>query len=210
MAFGFFMNMEKLALTIAQKHIDQMSESNVDQNDPPFFAEDALLNNLENGFVAITQMSCFIESFLNTIMNSCMGCEDETLLKCNVNEKIAMIFLYYKRRFDDVKSRNCWEIFRKTARVRNEMIHFKKTYIGVGSDIPSFTLSGEYVADFFTRGNMQKMLAGHVELAKRIADELGLEIFEDINIFECDARDGLVNYVYDSSETYIDETRFEE
>ena len=197
MAFDYYMNMEKLVLKVAQTHIDWMFDSNIDPDDPPFLLEDIFLHNLENGFVAITQMSCFIESFLNTIMNSCMHCEDEALLKCTINEKISMIFLYYRKSFAGIKSTHCWEAFRKVTKVRNEMIHFKKTYLGVAGELPDFSLAGERVSEFFTKGNMQKLMDKHIELAKAIATELGLCIFDDVEVFHCDGMSLFVNYVYD-------------
>ena len=39
---------------------------------------------------------------------------------------------------------------------------------------------------------------------------LRLKIFENINIIECDCRDGLVNYVYNENAIEIDESRFDE
>ena len=151
MAFGFYMNMEKLSINIAQKHIDLMTDDNVDVVNDPFLDENKLLNNIENGFVVITQMSCYIESFLNTIINSCIGYDDETLLKCSIKEKIDIIFLHYGKSFNGIKSKHCWEQFSKTTKVRNGMIHFKKTYVGDGTGIPNFQLCGEKVADFFTK-----------------------------------------------------------
>ena len=210
MAFGFYMNMERLSINIAHRHVDLMTNDNIDTENDPFLDEKKLLNNIENGFVAITQMSCYIESFLNTIINSCIGYDDEILLKCSIKEKIDIIFLHYGKCFKNIKSQHCWELFNKTTKVRNGMIHFKKTYVGDGSGIPDFQLCGERVAEFFTKENIKILLEGHIELAKSIASELSLQIFEKINVFECDGRDGLVNYVFDETILYIDESRFQE
>ena len=104
MAFGFYMNMERLSINIAQRHVDLMTNDNIDTENDPFLDEKKLLNNIENGFVAITQMSCYIESFLNTIINSCIGYDDEILLKCSIKEKIDIIFLHYGKCFKNIKS----------------------------------------------------------------------------------------------------------
>lgn len=208
MAFGYFMNMEKLSLTIAEKHVLHMTNNNY--VDDCFLDTDKFVNNLENGFVVITQLSCFFESFLNTIINACINYEGETLLKCSVDEKIDIIFMHYQKNWNSIKGQNPWKIYKSTNKVRNEMIHFKKTHIGFGSGIPNFNLGGQRVAEFFTKDNMEKVYKGYVELAELIATALGLSIFKQINIFECDGRDGLVNYVCDANEIIdIDQTRFE-
>lgn len=61
MAFDFFMNMEKLSLTIAEKHVLYMTNDNY--MDSCFLDTEKLVNNLENGFVVITQLSCFLKVF---------------------------------------------------------------------------------------------------------------------------------------------------
>lgn len=208
MAFDFYMNMEKLAVTAAEKHIACMTDDNFFEGCDCFLDDDKLLNNMENGFVVITLLSCYVESFLNTVMNSCIGYQEEALLKCSVPEKLDIIFLYYGKDFSAIKSQNSWAAFRRVTKVRNEMIHFKKTFVGLGTGIPDFALAGEKVSAFFTRNNMEKLLAEHIKLAKAIASELGLKIYEQINVFECAGRDQLVNYVYDEDLCEIDETRF--
>jgi len=50
---------------------------------------------MKNGFVIITQLNVFFESFLNTILSSCMEYNGEKLLKCSIDEKIEMI--HYKK-----------------------------------------------------------------------------------------------------------------
>lgn len=203
MAFSYFMNMEKLSLSIAEKHIKCMTDNNFE--DDIVLNDEALINNLENGFVVITQLSCFFESFLNTIINSCMSYNGDTLLKCSVEEKMDLIFMYYKKDWAGIKGDNVWAIHKKTTKVRNGMIHYKRNYVGDGTGIPGYSFEGQEVADFFTKSNMKKMKQGYVQLAEIIAMELGLNICPDIEIFACDGMNDLVNYVYDPSLTEVDE-----
>lgn len=208
MAFGFFFNMEKLSLIIAENHIHNMTNNNYE--DDVFLDSRNLLINLENGFVALTQLNCYFESFLNTIINSCMHYDGEIILKCSIEEKLEIIFMHYERSYARIKSLHCWELYRTATSVRNEMIHFKKTYIGEGSWIPNFKLGKVFVAEYFTKDNIMKTYEGYVYLCHEIANVLGLEIFDKVDVFECDGRDGLTNYVFDVKYTNIDETRFEE
>ena len=208
MAFGNFMNMEKLSLTIAEKHIARMTGGNYDADDC-FLDMESLIPNIENGFVAITQLSCYFESFLNTIISTCMHYDGEVLLKCSVEEKLDLIFMHYQRDWKSLKGQAPWEIYRKATRVRNEMIHYKKTYIGEGTGIPDFKLGGQSAAEFFTQKSMKAVYDGYLKLSESIAAALGLTIFAEIGIFACDGRDGLVNYVYDVRETAVDPSRFE-
>lgn len=208
MAFGFFFNMEKLSLIIAENHINNMTNNNYE--DDVFLDSKNLLINLENGFVALTQLNCYFESFLNTIINSCMNYDGEIILKCSIEEKLEIIFMHYEKNYASIKSLHCWELHRTATNVRNEMIHFKKTYIGQGSWIPNFKLGKVFVAEYFTKDNIMKTYEGYVSLCHEIAQVLGLKIFDKVDVFECDGRDGLTNYVFDAKYTNVDESRFEE
>lgn len=207
MAFGYFMNMEKLTLEIVENHICLMTDDNYEFE--PFLDINKLTNNIKNGFVIITQLNCFIESFLNTIISSCMNYNGEVLLKCNIEEKMDLIFMYYKKSWEVIRGQNPWSMYKKMTKVRNEMIHFKKTYIGEGTGIPDFQIGGQYVAKFFTQRNMNLLRDEHIKLAELIAETIGLSTYNEGNIFECDGRDGLVNYVYDKNIINVDGSRFE-
>ncbi len=209
MSFSYFLNMEKLTISIAEKHIRQMTNDNLLCDADVFIDENKLLNNLENGFIAITQMNCYIESFLNTILNSCIGYNEEDLLKCNIQEKIDIIFLYYGKNFSSIKSQHFWALYKKTTKVRNSLIHFKKTFIGNGTEIPKFDIGSEPVHSFFTRNNMDLLLQAHIRLAHTIAKELDLYIFDNVEVFECYGREGLTNYVVEKDNTLVCESRFE-
>lgn len=208
MAFEYFMNMERIALDIAKEHIDNMTSDNME--DDILLDEDKLKNNIKNGFIVITQLITFMESYLNTILNTCVEYNGIELLKSSIDEKLEIIFLYYKKDLSKIKSQHYWECFRKILKVRNEMIHYKITSIGMSTGIPNFSFAGIEVKSFFTKQYMQEATDKIIILGDIIANELNLHIFHTINIFECDGRDGLVNYVYDREKTNIDESRFEE
>lgn len=208
MAFGFYFNMEPLALNIAQKHIKQMTNNNRIKGNDLFLDDEKLLNNIENGFVALTQLSCYLESFLNTILSSCMNYQGETLLKSNIQEKIEIIYMYYKKDWNNLKSLHCWEIYRGATNVRNEMIHYKKAFIGDASGVPDFKIGKKEASVYFTKDNLEDVYKNYVIFCETVANHLDLKLFSDVDIFSCDGRDGLVRYVYNPLTTDIDETRF--
>ena len=208
MAFEYFMNMERISIDIAKEHLEKMTNDNME--DDVFLYEDKLKNNIKNGFIIITQLITFIECYLNTILNTCVEYSGKDLLKVSIDEKLEIIFLYYKKDFTKIKSMHYWECFRKILRVRNEMIHYKISSIGMGTGIPNFQFAGIEVKSFFTKQYMQEAIDKIITLGDLIANELNLQTFHKINIFECDGRDELVNYVYDAEKIEIDESRFEE
>lgn len=84
-------------------------------------------------------------------------------------------FMHYKKDWKEISGQHPWEIFRMTTKVRNEMIHFKKTFVGFGSYLPDFKLGGKMFLHFY-KTEYGKIYQGHIELAQLIAQELGLSI----------------------------------
>lgn len=195
MSFGYFFNMEILSLEIAKSHTQQMTNDNT--FDDIFLDEKKLVNNIKNGFIALTQLTTFFESFLNTILKKCLKYDNECLLKCSIEEKIEIIFMYYQKDFSIIKSQNVWYSYKTATKVRNSLIHFKKSELGNGTGVPKFKITNQNVEIFFTRKNLEIVTENVIQLANSIAHELELEISADISIFECDGKGDPVNYIHE-------------
>lgn len=198
MAFGHFMNMEILSLSIVENHIIHMTDDNFEQcEDLKLLDTEKLVNNISNGFVIITQLNCFFESFLSSILTMCMKYQGEILLKCSVKEKLDLIFMHYEKDLSLIYNSHLWDFVNKTTRIRNEMVHYKKSFLYDSTVIGDFKLGGSYVGEFFTQRNMEEMIGFHTQLADLIAKTLELKTNKNISIFECDAKDSNVSYIYD-------------
>ncbi|NMB32725.1 MAG: hypothetical protein GX992_00575 [Clostridium sp.] len=194
MAFTFYMSMEKLSLKIANEFSLQMTNDNF--ADDLFLDLEKTLNNIQNGFIVITQLNCFLESFLNTIILSCMEYDGNELLTRNIKTKMEIIFFWFGQKTSLIIGTHLWQTHKTITKVRNAMIHFKKSYIGEGGDIPDFCIANEKVSSFFTRMNMVSAIEHYKKLACEIATILGLKIFEDIEILGGDGTDDILTYVY--------------
>ncbi len=207
MAFGYYMNMEKMSLQIASEHIELMEENIQDMQICEFLDICKLISNIKNGFVVITQLITFVESFLNTIINTCMQENNELLLKMSIDEKLEIICLYYKVKSSQIKSIHYWGTLKTINKVRNELIHYKKSFICDCTAIQDFNIAGISVKEFFIKSNMDKIMEHIIQLGNHIAKVLGLTINKDVSIIECDARDGLVSYVFDDKIIDVDPSR---
>ena len=69
MSWALYMNMDVLAIEISKEHIELMTDDNFEKGDDVYLDEKVFLNNIKNGFIVITQLNCFIECFLNAILN---------------------------------------------------------------------------------------------------------------------------------------------
>ena len=207
MAFGYYMNMEKMSLEIAGEHIELMEENIQDMQICEFLDIDKLIRNIKDGFVVITHLITFVESFFNTIINTCMQENNELLLKMSIDEKLEIICLYYKVKSSQIKSIHYWGTFRTINKVRNELIHYTKSFICDCTAIQDFNIAGISVKEFFIKSNMDKIMEHIIQLGNHISKVLGLTINKDVSIIECDARDGLVSYVFDDKIIDVDPSR---
>jgi len=195
-----------MSLEIAKDHASNMTDSNYDTEIEPFLNENALKNNMKQGYVIVTSLYTFAESFLNTILRDCMLCRENLLKGLSLENKLEVIFLFYKVDLATLKSDSHYAILTKVTGIRNELIHYKKNYIGVGSGIPGFSIKKSDIADFFVKSNMENVIKAIISFADFVAEQLGLIVHKDVGIFCCDGRDDLVSYVYDPA---ITEARFE-
>jgi len=195
MAFHYYFNMEPLALRIAQTHINNMTNNNYIDGEDVFLDELKTINNLENGFVCLTQLSCYFESFLNTIITKCISYDGDVLLRCSIDEKLEIIYMHFNKDLLELKSSHFWQNYRQSTKVRNEMIHYKKTSIGWGGEIPQFKIGNQEVATYFTKDNMQNIFSKYKSLCSLIVKHLDLKISEDISIFSCDGTGYSLHYV---------------
>ena len=201
MAFSYYLNMECMSLEIASDPVSCMTDSNLSAEIESFLDDKALINNVKQGYVIVTSLHTFAESFLNTILRDCMLCRENLLKGLSIENKLGIICLFYKVDFSILKSDFRYAILTKVTGIRNELIHYKKNYIGDGTGIPGFSIKKSEIADFFIK---------HVvSFADFVATQLGLKIFNDVGIFSCDGRDSLVSYVYDPIKANIDESSFE-
>lgn len=198
MSCGYYMNMEIIALDIAKEHISKMEDNVFDDECKEFLDLKKLENNIKNGFVAITQFKVFIESLLNTIINlkgdlSCLDIE-------NIFNKMKYVCSIYDKDFSFIEKNKCLKTFKKMNRLRNNMIHYKNSFIYDGTAIYDFEIGKVSVKKYFTKFNFEKLFNQVIELGDLIAKTLGLIVRNDISIFECDGKDGITGYISVCSE----------
>jgi len=146
MAYVNFMNIEVLALEIADEHINKMTEYNryTDENGMDWGCDiEALRHNLKNGWIAVLMLSSYVESVINTILRDCVNYSGERLLKISLEDKIEILYLYFKIDMSSLKNENSWNIFKKINHLRNELVYYKLYLNHIppcgGFQSPSFT-----------------------------------------------------------------------
>ena len=207
MAFGYYMNMERLSLEIAKEHINLMEDNIQDVQIEEFLDIDKTVTNIKNGFVAITQLIIFIESFFNTVITTCMLNKKELFLKMSIDEKLELICMYYRKDATKIKSIHYWETFKKMNKIRNELVHYKNSFLCDSTGIQDFNIANTSIRNYFVKSNMVDIMKQVIQLGNHIANILNLKINKEVNIIECDAKDGLVSYVFDSDIVDIDPDR---
>ena len=204
MAVNNYLNVEPLSLMIAEEMAEKMTNENSYDG---LLLEEELLHNMKYGFIVVTHLMTFLESFLNTILNRCLGIDEEAVLHKNIEEKFKFLCGTYKKDIREIKNIRTYQTYKRIRRVRNEMIHYKRSYIGESTQLPRIMFGNSYVDTVFTQKEMKRCIDDFVKLADGIADLFGLKTYHNIPIIACDGMDGLVNYVYDPESVDIDPFR---
>lgn len=227
MSFSFFINMEPLLVNVAEDNISKMWENMDDNMNPEFLDHSKIEHNFKYGFIAMTAIVNFVESFLNTIIRDCiyakssMGAkgytgDEESIdtedrdkkLKQNISKKIDFICNYYGIEKSLIKGGKEFFEFCTLSKIRNDLVHYKIKWKCEGISISDFSLlENKTFKKFFSKNSVSNELKNAKELCEKIVILSKLTMNRSAQFIECNGRDGLTSCVFDSSKILIDPTR---
>lgn len=206
MSSDYYFNLDQLSIEVSIEHIKKMTDNNyVDQN-KILISDDALENNIKQGFVALTMFTAHVESFINMLVRTCWNYHGDHLIKASIDEKLEILFMHYTgglKALASFKNSKEYQAYFVNNRVRNELIHYKNPHIGGGTGTPNFKIAKMEVASFFTKKEFYRSYSKILGFRKQLATALGLHIYEGISIFECDAKDDPVHYAFDEKVSWL-------
>lgn len=189
--------MEVLSLSLAKEYANKMESKtySIDHTGEREINEKQFIDNIKYGTIVVTQLCCYVESFLNSVLDLCIQYNGDHLKKCSVDEKLDIIFLYYKKNFFNIRSKHTYETYKKVVTIRNNLIHFKKPFICYSGNTPDIPINKISLSEFFSKDKMIECCKNTETFCKEIAKELGLTINSNTNIIACDEAAGPSNYV---------------
>ena len=209
MSSSNFFNLEILALEIADEHINKMTDychKDFMVNDDGDFAP--LHNNIKNGWIVVVMLNNYIESVVNSILRDCICYRSKKII--NLESKIKILYVHFKADIASLKKMHCWENFNQVKRMRNKLVHYENNYMGEGHGMAILDDRFESMFELFKLSKMKKMKVEIINLCDKIVSDCDLTINQWANLLACEARDGLVSFVYDPKNVYIDESRFDD
>lgn len=204
MAFGLFLNFEKLSLEIIENEIKQMTDDNAlyynDEEAVHEINEAKLLPNLYHGSIAATFVVNLYETTLNTILGRRLGCAEQKILEAHHALKLQIICILYGVDLISVKGHTSYAILQDIIKVRNDITHFKSNEIFEGSYIPiSATLpkgtSKLPIAEIFTKTFMEKSYKAVLDFIDMLCQKCGLMICKECEVLDCDGRDEKCEFI---------------
>ncbi|MBQ8984788.1 hypothetical protein IJ098_02960 [Candidatus Saccharibacteria bacterium] len=186
-----------------------MEDNLADAEMPDYLDNKKIEENLKHGFLALTAITDFVESFLNTVLRDCINSkESRGKLKESITGKIDYICGYYNIQKGAIKGGQKFAMFRKANNIRDELIHYKINWSSEGIGIMDFNIpENETFKNYFTRSSFEKVFESAIGLCNDITCEAGLYINKSASIIECAARDGLTSYVFDKDKINVDPSR---
>lgn len=212
MSHKFCLNMELLSLSIAETCISKMTNSNYsalssEEAWPYAHDEEALKNNLSAGFIAVTMLHCYYESFLNTILRDFLGYNPEgSVIKGGEAAKLEIIFNGNEDKLIRIKNEAYWRDAHRILKLRNHLIHYKNNMSDEYSSYPpikSWEIGNEILNDFFLKAEVEKCSNAIKLLVSDIAHVMNLEVGKETDPIICD-------YPYIMRSVQLDEERLTE
>lgn len=202
MACGIFLNFEKLSLQIIKDNISKMTDDNMlpCEYEPPEIDEEKFIKNLHYGSIASMFIVNLYETTLNTIVSKRLECIEPDILKTSHNVKLQLICTMFGADFASIKSDNSFSLVRSIIQLRNDITHYKYNevcmghYISTESKIPMGT-SKLAMAEMFTKSYIEKCFNGVMDFLNLLCEKCRLVIYENCNVIDCDAYDGLCEFV---------------
>lgn len=212
MAFGIFLNFEKVSIEIIEEQISKMTNNNVVHYEDEiidFLDEDAFIENLKNGSTAIVFIQNLFETSLNTILRRRAEISEIDILKSSINVKLQIISLIYGFDLSAIKSNNSYAIYREVEKIRNDITHFKSNILCEATAVPAdvkidLGTSKKTLATIFTQDYVRECYQEVLKLIKLICLKCGLYTNKDVHIIDCDGRDGICEFIVDSDPTKRD------
>lgn len=213
MAFDILLNFEKLALSIIENEIAQMTNDNVFSYDDAIGTVDdeKLIHNLYHGCIAATFIVNLYETTLNTIIGRRLGCTENEIFKTSHDVKLQLICTMFHIEYSEIKSNNFYSYLRSIVKLRNDITHFKSNMVAVGHYITTETkmpmaTSKDTITLQFTKDYMEKHYNGVVKLLELICKKCGLVLYKDCLVVDCDGRDSACEFVL-TQEVYNERDR---
>lgn len=205
MAFGIFLNFEKVSIEIIEEHIAKMTNNNVIHYELDFDAleEESFIKNLKNGAVAIVFIQNLFETSLNTILRRRADISEADILKSSISVKLQILSLIYGFELSAIKSDHSYAIYREIEKIRNDITHFKSNILCEATAIPAdvkidLGTSKKTLASIFTQDYVSEGYAQVKKLIKLICVNCGLYVYDDVQIIDYDGRDDICKFIVSS------------
>ena len=209
MAFGIFLNFEKVSTDIIEMQISKLTNDNVlhyGNPDENALNEECFIENLKNGAVAIVFIQNLFETALNTILRRRADISELDILKSSINVKLQIISLVYGFDITEIKSDHSYEIYRDVEKIRNDITHFKSNILCEATLVPAdvkidLGTSKKSLATIFTQDYIRESYIQVKKLIKLICSKCGLYVYEDVQIIDCDGRDDFCEFIVSNDPT---------
>ena len=202
MAFGLFLNFEKLSLQIIENEIAQMTNDNIlhynaedDEIDEKQFE-----NNLYHGSIAVTFIVNLYETALNTILSRHLSCSEIEVFKTSHDLKLQLICVMCDTDISIIKSDNSYGVLKNIIKLRNDIVHYKSNEIAMGSylsadlSLPMGT-NKKPISMLFTKDYMENGYKSVMKVLDLICEKCGFAVYKDCQVIDCDGRDSLCEFI---------------
>lgn len=196
---GFFLNFEKVSLSIIEDEINKMTDNNSTGDELNSIDTEQFEKNLYHGSIAAVFIVNLYETALNSILRK-LGCLDTEILKTSHDVKLQLICAMRHIDINRIKGDHSYGETKSIIKLRNDITHFKSNELQEGSCVrddvrmPEGT-SKDSLASMFTKNHMSCRFRGVLRLLDLICSACGFVIYKECSIIGCDGRDCAYEFV---------------
>lgn len=208
MAWGYYLNLEPIALRAARDATAKMSTTNISTLCSDYYDEASFYENLQYGYTAVVMSVSYLESSVNTIMRHIYGYEPSSKeMRSSIEDKLNLIMKAHREEWSGIKASHNWQQYKELSQVRNGLIHYKVNKADSMASAPplgGWKIGKQTFGEFFTKPCIENYLDGIVKLLERIIAVLDLQIADGFAPLIADASGMPTNYIYCKEELFDD------
>lgn len=205
MSWTYFLNLETVALKQAEWAIEQMKDTNHLEDFPDDYPDtEAFGTNLSMAFIALIMMCAYVETCVNTLLCQIEIDELDKVLSKKTTDKIDLIFKDNNRR-SAIKGTHDWALYKQAVKARNELVHYKTSFDDTYSSYAplwAWKIAGSAAGDLFTKTKMTEFLDATQSIVEKMASELNLAVYKEMDAITCGASGLPEHYFYDPNIPY--------
>lgn len=206
MACNYYMNMQLIYLELINDNISKIESDSTWSKCSNFLDNNLFHQNMKSIFIVVSSLIAYMESTINTLISLKIRTNNlysSINFKDNLEAKIEKIFKIENLDLSKVKSSHFYGTYKEIVNIRNELIHYKDSNIGLGPGVLKIQVNNHIYNKrklaFLNQKKIRDYENNILRLVELILGQVGFKINNKCQFIEADGIDDIrVHYIIPS------------